>query len=117
MDKHARYGFVPAFGSTVLLPAKIGYSAAAWLLLGDGNYTADEALRVGLVARIFSDFGFSNETERFLDSLKQLDSISLSTIKKLINQSMHTDEALIAEKAAVKQHFLRDGYEIDAIDF
>ena len=117
MDKHARYGFVPAFGSTVLLPAKIGYSAAAWLLLGDGNYTADEALRVGLVARIFSDFGFSNETERFLDSLKQLDSISLSTIKKLINQSMHTDEALIAEKAAVKQHFLRDGYDIDAIDF
>lgn len=117
MDKHARYGFVPAFGATVLLPAKIGYSAAAWLLLGDGHYTADEALRVGLVSQIFSDLRFANETERFLNSLKQLDPISLSTIKKLLNQNMPNDKALIAEKAAVRRHFLQDGYNTSAIDF
>jgi enoyl-CoA hydratase/carnithine racemase len=116
-DRHARYGFVPAFGATALLPAKIGYSAAAYLLLGDGKYNANEAMQVGLVSKVFNDSEFVQETDKFLKKIEQLDPTALGAIKSLMHQRLHIDEAMRAEKSAVKRHLAQGGYDITKIDF
>jgi enoyl-CoA hydratase/carnithine racemase len=116
-DRHARYGFVPAFGATAFLPSKIGYSAAAFLLLGDGSLSAIEAMRVGLVSQIFKDLEFEHESDAFLKNMERLDPTALATIKSLMHQRLYIDDAMRAEKSAVKRHRAQGGYDITKIDF
>jgi enoyl-CoA hydratase/carnithine racemase len=87
------------------------------LLLGDGKYNANEAMQVGLVSRVFNDSEFVQETEKFLKKIEQLDPTALGAIKSLMHQRLYIDEAMRAEKSAVKRHLAQGGYDITKIDF
>ena len=51
----AKRGLFPVGGSTVRLPRQVGYTAAMEMLLTARPYSADEALRIGLVGRVVDD--------------------------------------------------------------
>jgi enoyl-CoA hydratase/carnithine racemase len=52
VDRHARYGFLPAFGATALLPIRVNRRVATTMLLGGRVFDASTALAVGLVHRV-----------------------------------------------------------------
>ena len=116
-DRHARYGFIPAFGGTALLPLKIGYAQTAWLMLADGNYSAREAHAAKLVSHIFEDTRF---LEQFIDQLNKIGSLKISAlvaIKKLLNHSVELSDAMDRELAEVERHLQDGGYSTKFIDF
>lgn len=116
-DRHARYGFIPAFGGTALLPLKIGYAQTAWLMLADGKYSAREAYAAKLVSHIFEDTRF---LEQFIDQLNKIGSLKISAlvaIKKLLNHSVELSDAMDRELAEVERHLQDGGYSTKFIDF
>lgn len=116
-DRHARYGFIPAFGGTALLPLKIGYAQTAWLMLADGKYSAREAYAAKLVSHIFEDTRF---LEQFIDQLNKIGSLKISAlvaIKKLLNHSVELSDAMDRELTEVERHLQDGGYSTKFIDF
>lgn len=116
-DRHARYGFIPAFGGTALLPLKIGYAQAAWLMLADGKYSAREAHTAKLVSHLFEDTRFLEQSIDQLNKIGSLKSSALIAIKKLLNHSAELSDAMDRELAEVERHLQDGGYSTKFIDF
>jgi len=116
-DRHARYGFIPAFGGTALLPLKIGYAQAAWLMLADGKYSAREAHAAKLVSHLFEDTRFLEQSIDQLNKIGSLKSSALIAIKKLLNHSAELSDAMDRELAEVERHLQDGGYSTKFIDF
>jgi methylglutaconyl-CoA hydratase len=99
----ARIGFVPAI-VMVFLIRKIGEKKAGQLLLGADIISAEAALALGLVNKIYSKATITQETLEFTNKLiAQNSAQSLATTKTMINQvqGKSFDEAL---DFAVKQN-------------
>jgi methylglutaconyl-CoA hydratase len=99
----ARIGFVPAI-VMVFLIRKIGEKKAAQLLLGADIISAEEALVLGLINKIYSKATIAQEILEFTNKLiAQNSAQSLATTKTMINlvQGKSFDEAL---DFAVKQN-------------
>jgi len=116
-DRHARYGFIPAFGGTALLPLKIGYAQAAWLMLADGKYSAREAHAAKLVSHLFEDTRFLEQSIDQLNKIGSLKSSAIVAIKKLLNHSAELSDAMDRELAEVERHLHAGGYSTKFIDF
>lgn len=116
-DRHARYGFIPSFGGTALLPLKIGYAQAAWLMLADGKYSAREAHAAKLVSQVFEDAQFPKESINQLNKIGALNSAALNPIKKLLNHAVDISLAFDRELSEVERHLQSGGYSTKFIDF
>ena len=116
-DHHARYGFIPAFGATVLLPLKIGYANSAWLMLADGKYSAREAHAAKLVSYVVEDARFFEEFNTQLNKIGRLDPVAISAIKKLLDRSAEVLQAMDAELIEVEHHLQNGAYSTKLIDF
>lgn len=116
-DRHARYGFIPSFGGTALLPLKIGYAQAAWLMLADGKYSAREAHAAKLVSQVFEDAQFPEESINQLNKIGALNSAALNPIKKLLNHAVDISLAFDRELSEVERHLQSGGYSTKFIDF
>jgi enoyl-CoA hydratase/carnithine racemase len=116
-DRHARYGFIPSFGGTALLPLKIGYAQAAWLMLADGKYSAREAHATKLVSQVFEDAQFQEESINQLNKIGALNSAALAPIKKLLNHAVEISLAFDRELSEVERHLQSGGYSTRFIDF
>ena len=116
-DRHARYGFIPSFGGTALLPLKIGYAQAAWLMLADGKYSAREAHAAKLVSQVFEDAQFPEESISQLNKIGALNSAALNPIKKLLNHAVDISLAFDRELSEVERHLQSGGYSTKFIDF
>lgn len=57
-----KLGLVPEAASSMLLPAIIGMAAANDVFMTGRSLTSEEALRMGLVSRVFEDGEFAGET-------------------------------------------------------
>ena len=57
-----KLGLVPEAASSLLLPEAIGMAAAMDVFMTGRTLTSDEALRMGLVSRVFSDGEFAERT-------------------------------------------------------
>jgi len=116
-DRHARYGFIPSFGGTALLPLKIGYAQAAWLMLADGKYSAREAHAAKLVSQVFEDAQFPEESINQLNKIGALNFAALNPIKKLLNHAVDISLAFDRELSEVERHLQSGGYSTKFIDF
>jgi len=107
-DRHVRNGFVPAFGATARLVRRVGSGPAAWLLLGDAEWSAEDAQRVGLVSMIVQDDeALHVEIEALVGRIGGLDTTALRVTKSLLAMEDPAD-AMERERVAVGEH-LRAG--------
>lgn len=78
-------GFVPDAGSTWLLPRNAGYAVARDLLLTGRWITMPEALRCGLVSRVYDAGDLGAGVTSLLAELRRAPRASLALTKGLIN--------------------------------
>lgn len=108
-DRHATFGFLPAFGATSLLPVRVGDSVARSMLLGKRELNADAARRVGLVHRACSFEGVDSVIKQEVDRLKAIGAEALAKMKSLINALEPV--SLESETAAVRRFSESGGYD------
>ena len=90
-EGYIRIGAVPGDGGCYYLPRLVGVGKALELLLSGEFLDADEALRIGLVNRVYEDSELETETQKFAARLASLSPIALRTIKRATYQSLRMD--------------------------
>ncbi len=82
-----RIGLVPDSGASYFLPRLVGTAKAFELAALGEEITADEALRLGIVNRVFSDEIFEEESKKVLEHFSNGPTKAYSMIKKMLKQS------------------------------
>ncbi len=82
-----RIGLVPDSGSTFFLPRFVGYAKAFELAALGEEISSEEALRLGIVNRVFPDNKFVAESEKILARFASGPTKAYSTIKKMLRHS------------------------------
>ena len=77
-------GLVPEFGSTFNLPYLVGYQRAAELFFFGDWFTAEEALNLGMVNRVFPEEELFSEVSSIAESLALKPPYSIRETKRLI---------------------------------
>ncbi|MFL9942331.1 enoyl-CoA hydratase/isomerase family protein [Paraburkholderia graminis] len=99
-EAYIRVGLLPGNGGCYFLPRLVGPAKALELLWTGEFVSAEEALRIGIVNRVFSDESLIDETLAFAKRLADGPPIQLRDIKKLMYQSMKTDLRTSLESVA-----------------
>jgi enoyl-CoA hydratase len=87
----ARLGIITGFCGTRKLPRIVGKNLAREIFMTSDPYSADEALRMGLVDRVFSKDGFWPEIVRSAEQMASHPLAALSATKRLLNAAEDTD--------------------------
>ncbi|MDR2296199.1 MAG: enoyl-CoA hydratase/isomerase family protein [Clostridiales Family XIII bacterium] len=84
-------GIMPAFGGTQRLPRLVGKGMAKYLIFGAEMIDAAEALRIGLVQKVFPADALLAEAERYARLVISKSPIGLKMAKRAINAGIHSD--------------------------
>jgi len=87
----ARIGLIPDAGGTWILPRLVGPKRALDLMLTAGQVSAEEAQRMGLVARVFDDERFAAEAEALAISLARGPGLAQQAMKRAVRESLAND--------------------------
>ncbi|MBW1709948.1 MAG: enoyl-CoA hydratase/isomerase family protein [Deltaproteobacteria bacterium] len=90
-DTHARFGLIPGGGQTQRLPRLIGVRKAKELLFTCDRISANEAEKIGIVNKVVPPEELEEAAREMAEKILKNIPESVSTIKKLINQSLNTD--------------------------
>lgn len=90
-EAYIRVGLVPGDGGAFYLPRVVGLPKALELLLTGDFVDAEEALRIGLVNKVFDDAQLLQETARFARRLAALPPINVRMIKRAVYRSIDSD--------------------------
>lgn len=83
----SKIGLLPDSGGTYHLPRLIGTQrASALMMLGD-KVSANDALQMGMLYKVFSDESFAGESEKIAVTLAQMPTTALGYIKHALNES------------------------------
>lgn len=86
----SKIGLVPDSGGTFFLPRLIGFQkASALMMLGD-KISAEQAEKLGMVYKVFSQENFSEEVNKIASILANMPTKALGLTKRLLNESMQT---------------------------
>lgn len=97
--------------AAVLLPRLVPPARAMELLLGGENIVADEALRIGLVNRVFAKESFAADLKAFIDPYLALSRAALASTRRVIRETTGKsfDSALdTAENIYLKELMVTD---------
>ncbi|GAC1432285.1 MAG: enoyl-CoA hydratase-related protein [Candidatus Velthaea sp.] len=104
---YVRIGLVPGDGGAYFLPRLVGPAKALELLLTGDFVTAAEALRIGMVSRVYPADALWSESLAFAKRLAGGPSVALGMIKRAVAQSsrldMRTALDLISSHMAIVQ--------------
>ncbi len=78
-------GLIPAWGGTQRLPRIIGLVKAREAIMLGKQFSADEALAIGLVDRVFPNATFEKKVRAFAKSLAEQPPIALKLVKQCLN--------------------------------
>ena len=84
-------GLIPGFGGTQRLSRLVGKGRAKELCMTGKNITADEACRIGLVTRIFSQETLVEETMKTAKEIAGKGKASLRALKHVIDNGFDVD--------------------------
>jgi enoyl-CoA hydratase/carnithine racemase len=112
----AALGLVPEAGSSLLLPLTVGRSRAAWLLMTGDFFNAEQALAMGLVAKVVEDDKTDQAAHAIATSLARLPSMALRETKRLMREPIEQDvrRQMDAETAAFIQCMSSDEFRAAA---
>jgi enoyl-CoA hydratase/carnithine racemase len=90
-EGYIRIGAVPGDGGCYFLTRLVGTAKALELFLSGDFIDADEALRIGIVNRVYEDAELERETQRFAEKLVAHSPIALRMMKRAVYQSRDAD--------------------------
>lgn len=83
-ESFAKVGLYPDFGGTYFLPRIVGPALAAELFYTAETVSAEDALRLGIVNRVFPADKFEEETRKIVDVLAGAPTVALRDVKRTI---------------------------------
>lgn len=87
----SKIGLIPDSGGTFFLPRLIGFQkASALMMLGD-KVGAEEAEKIGMIYKAFSDESFAEEAEKIVTILSNMPTLGLAYTKQVLNQSLQNN--------------------------
>jgi len=90
-ETYIKVGLVPGAGGAHFLPRLVGVSKALELFLTGDFLDADEALRLGLVNKVFPDDKLIEEVEKIARRMVRAPALTLRMTKRAIYQGMRND--------------------------
>ena len=90
-ETYVKVGLVPGAGGVHFLPRLVGVSKALELFLTGEFIDAEEALRIGIVNKIFPDETLLEEAEKIARRMAKAPSLTLRMTKRAIYQGMRND--------------------------
>jgi 2-(1,2-epoxy-1,2-dihydrophenyl)acetyl-CoA isomerase len=95
----SKIGLVPDSGGTFMLPRLVGWQTASALMMLSEKITAEEAFRLGMVYKVFSDSEFSSRSTDLALALARMPAQGLALTKYALNasQTNSLDEQLLLE--------------------
>ena len=106
-EGYIKVGLVPGDGGAWFLPRLVGPAKALELLLTGDFVGADEALRIGMVNRVYDDAELQEQTRVFALQLASMSPVAVGVIKRTVQQSasidLRTSLDLISSHMAVVQ--------------
>ena len=94
-ESFAKLGLYPDFGGTYFLPRIVGMALAAELFYTAETLSADDALRLGIVNRVFPASEFENEVRKLSEELASAPPMAFRDVKRTI---LGDDRRLLEEK-------------------
>lgn len=96
-------GMLPAAGGMTRLPKLVGIGMAKELIFTGRQFTAEEALRIGLLNKVVSDSQVLDEAMKMAETIAGMPPISIAVGKSTINQNFEADtyRATINESNAI----------------
>ena len=100
-------GLLPGNGGTQRLPRLIGAAKALELMVSGGTLSPEEALRLGLVNRLYPPDQLEEGTRQFAEKLANGASLAIQNIKQAIYQGIDLplDDALALERELIEPLF------------
>jgi len=87
----SKIGLIPDSGGTYTLPRLIGMQrASALMMLGD-KVSAQDALSMGMLYRVFPDTEFADKASQIAHKLAQMPTLALARTKELLNRSFENN--------------------------
>lgn len=90
-ESYIKVGLVPGAGGAHFLPRLVGVAKALELFLTADFVDAEEALRIGLVNRVFPDASLLAEVEAIARRIAEAPPLAVRMIKRAIYQGMRND--------------------------
>lgn len=96
-------GLIPDSGSLYYLPRLVGHAKALELAVLGEKISAEQALDLHLVTRVFTVDHWEAETTAFVERLAHMPTKAIGLIKRYLNESMTTELSAMLEKEAYGQ--------------
>jgi 2-(1,2-epoxy-1,2-dihydrophenyl)acetyl-CoA isomerase len=90
-ETYLKVGLVPGAGGAHFLPRIVGVSKALEMFLTAEFVDAEEALRLGIVNKVFHDAILAEEVEKIVAKMANGPSFAMRAIKRAIQQGMRND--------------------------
>jgi 2-(1,2-epoxy-1,2-dihydrophenyl)acetyl-CoA isomerase len=90
-ETYVKVGLVPGAGGAHFLPRLVGVSKALELFLTGDFVDAQEALRIGLVNKVFPDATLNEEVDKIARRIANAPALTLRMTKRAIYQGMRND--------------------------
>jgi len=90
-ETYVKVGLVPGAGGAHFLPRLVGVSKALELFLTGDFIDAQEALRIGLVNKVFGDETLAEEVDKIARRMLKAPGLTLRMTKRAIYQGMRND--------------------------
>jgi len=90
-ETYIRVGLVPGAGGAHFLPRVVGTAKALEMFLTGEFIDATEALRIGLVNKVFPDETFQADVERIAQRMARAPALPMRLIKRAILQGVRND--------------------------
>jgi 2-(1,2-epoxy-1,2-dihydrophenyl)acetyl-CoA isomerase len=104
-ESFAKVGLYPDFGGTYFLPRIVGPALAAELFYTAETLSAEDALRLGIVNRVFPADKFEAETQKIVDLLAGAPTLALRDVKRtIVADDRKTLESKLEEEIRLQIH-------------
>jgi enoyl-CoA hydratase/carnithine racemase len=90
-ETYVRVGLVPGAGGAHFLPRLVGVAKALELFFTGDFVDSAEALRIGLVNKVFPDEGFIDEVEKIARRIARGPSLPIRMMKRAVYQGVRND--------------------------
>jgi len=86
-----RFGVIPDLGGTARLAKLLGPSRAMEILMTGRQYSADQALKWGLVDYVYPESELLAEAEKLADDIAKMGPLAVGAVKKVVKRGQGVD--------------------------
>lgn len=99
----SKIGLIPDSGGTFFLPRLIGFQRASALMMTGDKVSANDALQMGMVYKVFADDTFVTDYMTLANTLADMPTKGIGLTKRLLNESLFNNhEKQLAREGIVQ---------------